>query len=124
MSTEVPFWRAREWAMCVGRVKLALEGNVLLADFAKAVTSLSRLMISLAFDAAPGVRVDWILVNQETGGGVVTLEGRPRKMFRREAVKCIVEAYERLGECLSAGAEIPFSASVRRFAGEILSLTE
>lgn len=102
---------------------LVLRGDeVPLADFAKAVNALLRLVQALAGEVAAGSGVEWFVEELETGSAVATIRGVPRTEAEFPAVEGIVRAYERVGLAVARHEPIPYSPAVRSAVAEITSI--
>lgn len=95
---------------------LALEGDVPLADFAKAMGHLHKLITALARDIDKAAAVDWRIDDLQAGSAIATVLGRSQSP---ETIGRIVTGYGLVGQALEQHQPIPFSPAVRREARAI-----
>lgn len=99
--------------MVKNTLTLALEGEIVLDDFANALINLSSLLTELTKEVAKDTDVSWVIDELYAGSAVATFKGVDGKM---SSVEDIVNAYEIVGEHLQAGSEIPYSLPVQKYA--------
>lgn len=101
-------------------VTFALDGEVTLAEFSKAVERLRRLMDRLGKDAAESRQIEWIIVGLDAGSATATLEGTAPPDVD---VLPVIRAYEDVGKALESGQPIRGrSLGVKRAARQIANL--
>lgn len=95
---------------------VALEGpDISLTSFATAVSALDSLLKALGSEVAPGSSLAWDVQSLEMGSAIATVRGHvvsgdPDGLARVGA------AYEAIGDALTRGAAVPYSATVTRHA--------
>lgn len=100
-------------------VTLRLNGDVPLAEFAKAVTGLNALLRALSAEVAAGSAIDWTISALDWSSATTTARGWSAEP---EAVVRVVGAYGSVGRALRDGATIPYAMPVEHAAREITSV--
>ena len=90
----------------------ALDGDVTLADFDRAIKALRELMDALGEELAPNTPIDWIVDEMEGGSALTTWVGEPRVKDGEAAVAAVLEGYGRTGQALESGDQVPYHGSV------------
>jgi hypothetical protein len=88
---------------------LTLNGEIPLAEFAKALEHFSELVGALSNEIAGSLEVEWEVVHLESGSATASVQG---SSTMEGVVERIVEAYETVGRSLEIGAPIPYSDQV------------
>lgn len=99
-------------------VTLALDGDVPLKLFARAVGDFSELVNALS-DEVAGADVQWVVDDLQIGSTVATVRGESEEV---EAVERIVVAYAAVGRALQRAEPIPYSPRVVKHARAITSI--
>ena len=102
-------------------ITLALDGDVSLDDFAKAMQNFMRLANALTRTAGDRKSVEWVVDQLDRSSAVVTVRGESRSV---SAVEHIAEAYLTVGRSLSEGNRIPFPKKVREPAERLAELLD
>jgi hypothetical protein len=92
---------------------LALEGDIPLGDFAKAMQLFTRLLDSLSEELSAEATVEWVIQELYSSSAVATVQGVCEK---EGVVARIVDAYGEVGLALASGRDVPFPPNVRRRA--------
>ncbi|MBI2760463.1 MAG: hypothetical protein HYX51_03430 [Chloroflexi bacterium] len=95
--------------MTVDTITLRLEGEIGLGSFVEAVSHFNAIVRGLSDEFARAAKIDWDLAGLNYGSAELTLVGRTAVPGLVSAVQ---RAYERVGEALVEGRDIP-SASPR-----------
>lgn len=90
---------------------LALNGEVYLDDFSKAMGHLLRLMNGLSASVAKDASIDWQVNSLETGSAIVTLRGVEKR--KKHSVAHVIKAFEDVGRAAQKGKPIPFGKAVQ-----------
>lgn len=99
--------------MANNTLTLALDGEVALQDFAKAITSFNSLVNQLTKEIGKDAQIDWVIDELYSGSAVATFRGVYPDIV---VVQNVIGAYEEVGSALATGREIPFSEIIRRHA--------
>lgn len=91
----------------------ALEGEVPLDLFARAMGHLTELVSSLSREVAPDADIEWVVTALEAGSAEATVLGM---CVDAEPVERVVSAYGAVGSALSLSKAIPYSTNVARHA--------
>jgi hypothetical protein len=105
--------------MAADTVTLALEGEVPIAAFAKAVGNFEELVRVLSSDVAREGNIRWVVEDLRIGSTVVTIRAVSSD---EEAVDRVVGAYSAIGRSLQRNQTIPYSGRVIRLAENIRSV--
>lgn len=98
---------------------LALEGEIVLQEFASAISNFNLLIGELSNEVGKDAKIDWVISELYAGSAVATFRGvYPDAMV----IEKVVNAYEMVGDALAAGREIPFTESVRKHATALTSI--
>ena len=100
-------------------VTLALEGDVSLADFARATQAFDHLLRSLTRTVTPHSDLEWFVEHLDSGSAVMT--ARPEGTDLRQA-ESVSEAYRAVGRSLSEHEPIPYPPEVVESARQITNL--
>jgi hypothetical protein len=98
---------------------LALEGEVVLQEFASAISTFNSLLIELSAEVGGSAKIDWIIDELHEGSAIATFRGVYPEMA---LVENVVNAYEEIGSALASGSEIPFSDSIRKHSAALTSI--
>jgi len=96
---------------------LALDGTILLGEFAQTMKHLTDLVAVLSKEVAPEARIDWYIDELEAGSAIATIRGESASS---EAIERVSHAYLIIGKSLEARQPVPYSARVQK---KVLSLT-
>jgi hypothetical protein len=100
-------------------VTLRLNGDVPLAEFAKAVEGFNALVRALSAEVSADSQIDWVLSDLEFSSAIATAQGTSPEP---EAVARVVGAYATVGHALETGAAVPYSKEARQAARLITSI--
>jgi len=100
---------------------LALEGDVSLSDFSKALHDFTSLVDELTNEVARGANIDWLIEELYSGSAVTTIHGIYEDII---VVENVVTAFENIGEALATGQDIPYSQEVKNKAGAITRILD
>ena len=100
---------------------LALEGDVSLVEFAKAISNLNLLLNQLTKEVNKDAGVDWIVDELYAGSAVATFRGVNGDL---SSVENIVNAYEDVGDSLQSGRSINYSTIAQRYARDLVSVID
>ena len=100
-------------------VTFALDGDVTIDQFIKALQTLQQTVELLSREIAPGAKIDWLIEDLKSGSAVTTLVGESTE---QSSVIKIVKSYEKLGRALQNGDPIPFSPQVTQIANQFPKL--
>jgi hypothetical protein len=98
---------------------LALEGDVALGDFAKAMQQFTALVNALSQEVSKDAKVEWIVQELYTSSAVATVQGFSDV---EGVVRGVVDAYEEVGDALAHGEDIPFSYNVIKEANALTGI--
>ena len=107
--------------MATTTLTLALDGEVPLDRFAKAVQHFCELVYALSAEMAPTARIAWTVEDAVAGGTQVTVCGTATD---DEAVSAVATAYLNVGRALASGAPIPFADRIEDEAGALAELLD
>ncbi|OGN89732.1 MAG: hypothetical protein A2158_06190 [Chloroflexi bacterium RBG_13_46_14] len=102
-------------------ITLALEGDVSLVEFAKAISNLNLLLNQLSKEVNRDADVEWIVDELYAGSAVTTLRGVNGDL---SSVENVVNAYENIGESLQSGRNINYSTITQRYARDLVSVID
>ena len=108
--------------MAADFVTLALNGDVPLAAFARAMQHLSALIEALTAELDVTGAMTWVVDELQAGSAVATFRGEPTLGHDVEAVTRVVHAYTAVGHALAAHERPPYSPRVIRAAEAIVAL--
>lgn len=98
---------------------LALEGDIALDDFAKAMERFTALVKALSQEIDSEAKVEWWIKELYSGSAFATVQGFSEA---EGAVSRIVDAYAEVGDALSRGEAAPFSYPVRDKATKLVKI--
>lgn len=121
MQDVEPFSRPQEAReeMTKDTLTLALEGDVPLDDFSKAIQRFTGLVHALSEEISSEVNVEWVIQELQSGSAIATVQGI---CDTEGIVSQIVDAYAEVGDALARGENIPFSHSVRTEASRLTDI--
>lgn len=90
-------------------ITLALNGEVRVQDFSRAIEHLAGLVSALTEEVGGGARIAWVIDQLEAGSAVATIRGEAEDPA---PVERVVQAYADVGEALAQRRAIPFSPKV------------
>jgi hypothetical protein len=105
-------------------VTIALNGEVTLADFARAMQEFLQLMKALGSEAARGVPIEWWIEELDVGSASATARGVSEIESGALAVEHVVAAYENVGRALQKGEPSGYSQAVQTPASAIIKLID
>lgn len=100
-------------------ITLVLDGDVSLAEFARAIGWLRTLLNRLSEEVGDGVEIDWNVDDLERGSTVASFRGTARKPTQQPQVTEVVKAYGEVGLALERHYRVPYSPDVARAADNI-----
>jgi len=98
---------------------LALDGEVALDQFTEALSNFRQLLNELTVEIAAQQKIEWVIDQLYGGSAVTILRGASEEPVE---VENVINAYEKVGEALASGSEIPYSKNVRKFAYNITDI--
>jgi hypothetical protein len=98
---------------------IALEGDVRLDQFAKAVTHFQKLLSQLTLEVAANTEIEWDIEDLQYGSAIMAVAGRADT---EEPVLRVISAFEDVGQSLQQYEPIPFSPHVAREAESLTKL--
>lgn len=98
---------------------LALDGDVPLDEFAKAIQGLHQLITELSKEVANDTQIDWLVDDLQSGSAIATIEG---VSLNEPAVESVIEAYLAVGQALERGSPIPYSPKIQQHAHKITNV--
>src|SRR5579864_7539359 len=105
--------------MADNTVTLVLNGDVPLAEFARAIANFNELVNALSEESGDK-SIDWIIQDLQVGSALASVQGNgPEK-----AVQRVVYAYAEVGAALEARTPINHSERVRVAAKKIISIED
>ena len=105
--------------MAKDTITFALEGDIVLEQFASALNNFNTFLNSLSSDVGEGAKVEWVIDELYSGSAVITFQGIYEDIT---VVENIINAYEDVGDFLATGKEIPYSHNVKRSAQNLTSI--
>ncbi len=96
---------------------LALDGTILLGEFAQTMKHLADLVTVLSKEVAPEAKIDWFIDELQAGSAIATIRGESDSS---EAIQRVSHAYLVIGRSLEARQPVPYSVRVQK---QVLSLT-
>lgn len=115
--------KEEEIEMAKDTATLILNGEVVLADYAKAINSFLSLIVALQSDYASGARIDWKIEELETGSTTTTVRGIVETETDIPAVEQVVTAYEGVGESVVRGDISAYSSNVQSAVNELINIS-
>jgi len=100
------------------KISLKLNGEVELAEFAKAMGHFTALIEKLTSDIGEQAEIDWEIAELEGGSALAAIIG---KSANEIAVDKVVQAYEVIGRAITDRDPIPYSEAI---AHEARSITQ
>lgn len=100
-------------------VTLALDGEVSLGSFAKAMEHFHALIKALASEVTPGAKIEWVIEDLWVGSTVARIRGESTELT---VVEPVAEAFLRTGKALAEGLRFPYSQHVEKPAQAIISV--
>lgn len=101
---------------------LALNGEVGLREFAKAVAAFSVLMRSLSAETSNGVKTRWLVHSLDVSSAIATVRGVAENANGEDSIERAIDAYEEVGRAAQDHKVIPYGDKVRRSVSRIESL--
>lgn len=105
--------------MALDTVTLALDGEVPLEEFARAVMHFNDLVKTLSAEVGDPA-LDWIIDDLEFSSAVATA----RATNDPESAEQVVNAYAELGAALESNTPVPYSQKVRSAAQRVVSISD
>src|SRR3990170_4221406 len=102
-------------------ITLALNGEVYLHHFTKAVSKLEILVQELSNDLGVAKEIRWVVHDLQVGSAVATIRGESDVL---QEVERIVNAYSNVGQALQAGKRPDFSDQVVKAASGITDILD
>src|SRR6266567_3235025 len=82
-------------SMVADTITLALNGDVPIADFSRAIEHFVRLVAALTEEVGRGVQIAWVVDQLEAGSAITTIRGEAEDL---DSVERVVRAYAVVGE--------------------------
>jgi hypothetical protein len=105
--------------MAKNTLTFALEGEVVLQEFAKAISNFNSLVNQLSKEIGNDAQIDWVIEELYAGSATATFRGVYADTM---VVDHVIGAYEQVGDAMATGQEIPFSETVRKHATELTDI--
>lgn len=91
---------------------LALNGDVTIQDFSKAMNQFKEIVNGLREDVAPTSDISWYIDDLKAGSATAILRGVPITSNDMQAIKSISNAYADIGRRIVHGETLTFNATV------------
>lgn len=98
---------------------MALNGEVPLPEFARAIGHFNALVAGLSSDIASGITIEWIIDELAAGSAVTTIRGVSEDT---RILSAIVDAYSEVGKALQTNKPIPYSERVSKPARSLIEM--
>jgi len=102
-------------------ITLALNGEVTLDDFSRAMGRFTALVTTLSQEVAVETHIDWIVAGLEAGSAVATVRGVSENP---EPVGRVVEAYGTMANAMETRSTIPYSQDVVAKAHDLINIID
>lgn len=99
----------------------ALEGEIPLEEFSKALYEFNALVKDLTKEVAGGANIDWVVEELHTGSAIATVQGFCEDI---KAVETVIAAYSDIGDALATGRKIPYSKQIEKSATAITKILD
>lgn len=103
-------------------ITLVLDGDVSLAEFARAIAGLRTLLNNLSREVGGGAEIQWNVDDLERGSTIASFRGAAKKPNQQPEVAKVVRAYGEVGLALEKRLQMPYSLSVARAADKIANI--
>ncbi|MGB7291960.1 MAG: hypothetical protein WBD99_07300 [Thermodesulfobacteriota bacterium] len=100
-------------------MRLALEGEITLKNFSKAIDEFEGLIEDLTKEVAKEIEIEWIIQDLESSSAIVTAQGIATDL---NAIERVINAYEIIGEYIIGGRQIPYSSKVAKRANSLIGM--
>ncbi len=107
--------------MADNTLTIALEGDVLLSQFAETIRRFTNLVDMLSQEVADNEPIEWIIDDLQAGSALATVIGLAKE---EEPVLRVVSAYGKVGRALQRNEPVPFSTAVAREAAAITQVIQ
>lgn len=107
--------------MAKDTITLALNGDVTLNDFSKALREFSNLVKGISIDVASGKKIEWVIVDLEAGSATATIQGVVEQAEDLEDVEKCVDEYIKVGRCIRERKSLYNYSSVTQKAANNLT---
>jgi hypothetical protein len=101
---------------------LALNGDISLADFSKAIQQFFNLLCALHDDVAKESSIEWLVENLEAGSAIATIRGIGQEESDEQAIEHVIEAYLDVGYSIQRETTPNYSKPVQTAAKKLTSL--
>jgi hypothetical protein len=108
-------------AMPKDTATIALNGDIGLPDFAKAIKHFDALLRALTSDVARRAKIKWEIASLDVGSAIASVRG-VSEIDDYEAVSSVLTAYEDVGLSAQSGIESHHSARVNKAARKLFGL--
>ena len=108
--------------MAKDTLTLALNGDVSLEDFSKAIQQFFNLVSSLHDDVAKGSSIEWFIENLEAGSAIATVKGIGEEESDAQAIEQVVDAYLDVGQAIQKESPLNYSKPVQKAAKKLASI--
>ena len=112
------FWVPGYYGVMDDTLTLALDGQVTLDDFARAISRFHGIVAALSREIPGGEAIIWEVSNLQAGSAIADVTGRGPN----SEVELVVREYERLGEELERRGPLNFSPAVQAEARGLVGL--
>lgn len=103
-------------------ITLVLDGDVSLAEFARAIAGLRTLLNNLSKEVGGGAEIDWNVDDLERSSAITSFRGAAKKANQQPEVEKVVRAYGEVGKALEKRFQVPYSLAVARAADNIVGI--
>lgn len=103
-------------------ITLVLDGDVSLAEFARAIAGLRTLLNNLSKEVGGGAEIQWNVDDLERGSTIASFRGAAKKSTQQPEVAKVVRAYGEVGLALEKHLQMPYSLPVARAADKIAGI--
>ncbi len=108
--------------MAKDTITLALNGEVSLGDFSKAMQNFFSLVTSLHNDIAKESSIEWYIDSLEGGSAIATIKGIGEKDEDMKAIEQVVDAFVDVGRSIQQEKALNYSKPVKAAAERLTSL--
>jgi len=108
--------------MAKDTLTLALNGDVSLGDFSKAVQGFFNLVNGLRSDIAKDASIEWFIEDLEAGSAIATVKGIGQDESDVRAIEQVVDAYLDVGQAIQKERPLNYSRPVQAAAKELSSI--
>jgi len=108
--------------MAKDTLTLALNGEVSLGDFSKAIQEFLNLVNGLRTDVAKDASIEWFIEHLEAGSAIATVKGIGEDESDVDAIEKVVDAYLDVGQAIQRDRPLNYSRPVQMAAKKLISI--